>query len=679
MFPKEKLLQEQVNQLSCELKKAEKEFSDKIRQKEEEYQDKISALKENYRQRESKLLQRLKKNEALFQEELNIQINQIKRAWSWRIIQFFILPIELVKKILSPFIRSFYSIRKLLNKLFSANYTEPISPGSILGDFDFDDQVKNLNLVNVAAVFDEFTRTCFHSEFNVINFTPGNWQKVLNSVPTEAFFIESAWNGIGGSWRNKICHISDYNQQDMLKLLRWVKEKKTPTIFWNKEDPVHYQGFIDVAKQFDYIFTTDSDCIPDYQAAAGHKNVFALPFAAQPDIHNPVRSSPRSGIVCFAGTYYARKYAERRGDMDFLLQPAIDFGLDIFDRNYGTAASKAGIYKFPDIYQNNIRGRLDYNDMVKAYKNYKVFLNVNSVRYSPTMFARRVFELLACGTPVISTYSQGIINILGEETVLISDSEEETRKHLETLIHDQEYWWKISLAGMRKVLKHHTYNERVGEIFSNVGLPFRPYQWNSFTVVTKVSSLKQIHELKNMLDSQVYTNFDVILIESLSASFNGEERQLARQLFKEKLRDIIPLGVFEQENLADGLDQSNYIAFLDPDCFYGKHYLEDYALAVRYAKPEIIGKSSYIVIENDDLKFINKGHEFTYTSSAPNESVAVHHSLLSQIRFKTLLEKGFFEPGSTKIFSADPYNFVRIANTGNNYSPADAMKQKIEL
>ena len=40
--------------------------------------------------------------------------------------------------------------------------------------------------------------------------------------------------------------------------------------------------------------------------------------------------------------------------------------------------------------------------MLTAYREYKVFLNVNSVVGSPTMCARRIFEITASGTPVVS-------------------------------------------------------------------------------------------------------------------------------------------------------------------------------------------------------------------------------------------------------------------------------------
>ena len=61
------------------------------------------------------------------------------------------------------------------------------------------------------------------------------------------------------------------------------------TTFWNKEDPVNYDAFIDVAKYFDFIFTSHENIMTDIKDT-GNSNVFALPFAAQPIIHNPIRN-----------------------------------------------------------------------------------------------------------------------------------------------------------------------------------------------------------------------------------------------------------------------------------------------------------------------------------------------------------------------------------------------------
>ncbi|MFP3454528.1 DUF3880 domain-containing protein, partial [Bacillus sp. SIMBA_154] len=76
--------------------------------------------------------------------------------------------------------------------------------------------------------------------------------------------------------------------QEVLGIVLWCRDHKIPTIFWNKEDPVHFETFLTTAKLFDFVFTTDIDCIHRYKAALGHDRVYLLPFAAQPLVNNPV-------------------------------------------------------------------------------------------------------------------------------------------------------------------------------------------------------------------------------------------------------------------------------------------------------------------------------------------------------------------------------------------------------
>ena len=60
--------------------------------------------------------------------------------------------------------------------------------------------------------------------------------------------------------------------------LDYCKSNNITTIFWNKEDPVNYDAFIDVAKYFDYIFTSDENIIDRYVEDTGNSNVFPLPL-----------------------------------------------------------------------------------------------------------------------------------------------------------------------------------------------------------------------------------------------------------------------------------------------------------------------------------------------------------------------------------------------------------------
>ena len=76
---------------------------------------------------------------------------------------------------------------------------------------------------------------------------------------------------------------------------------------------VHYDQFIDAAKCFDIILTTDVNCIPNYLKDIDNDKIHTLSFAAQPKLHNP--NDPgitRKEKACFAGSSYSNRFPERR-------------------------------------------------------------------------------------------------------------------------------------------------------------------------------------------------------------------------------------------------------------------------------------------------------------------------------------------------------------------------------
>lgn len=320
-------------------------------------------------------------------------------------------------------------------------------------------------MLTVATVLDEFSETCFSPDCNLIQMRSTDYlSRLRKSGKIDFVLVESAWRGPGNSWNhylvNNARHPIPLGFNILKKLAKECHNAKIPMLFWAKEDPVHFNHFIVAAKFFDWVATTDSNCVEKYKKELGHNRVFALPFAAQPAIHNPAGLEGRLSLVCFAGTCRDKQYPNRKASMDIILKPAIPYGLHIYDRHQAGASGEA----FPNIYKTCVQGGIPYSKMANKYKEYRVFLNVNSIDSSPTMFSRRVFELLACGTPVISSPSVGITKMLPE--VLIAHSAEETGQHLKRLLHDDAYWKQISNAGIARIQSGHTYTHRLKTICS---------------------------------------------------------------------------------------------------------------------------------------------------------------------------------------------------------------------
>jgi hypothetical protein len=177
---------------------------------------------------------------------------------------------------------------------------------------------------------DEFTFGSFQPEAILHQLTPSDWQTELEAANPDLLFIESAWRGKDDLWGNKVGHTST----ELQGIVEWCRAKQVPTVFWCKEDPIHFETFLNTATLFDYVFTTDIDCIHRYKAALGHDQVYLLPFACQPATNNPVETYQRKDAFCFAGAYYVR-YPERTRDLgDFVMELPTFRPLEIYDRNY---------------------------------------------------------------------------------------------------------------------------------------------------------------------------------------------------------------------------------------------------------------------------------------------------------------------------------------------------------
>jgi spore maturation protein CgeB len=237
-------------------------------------------------------------------------------------------------------------------------------------------------------------------------------------------------------------------------------------VFWNKEDPINYGMFIGTASLFDHVFTVDSDSVERYRRDLGHPRVHVLPFAAQPAIHYPPTSDEeRTGTVAFAGSYYARKHAERRIQMEYVIDPAREFGLDIYDRMAGTEDAR---FTWPEKYRSHVAGSVAYPDMGDLYRRYRVFLNVNTVTDSPTMCARRIFELAATGTPVVSGPALAIDRMVPPGIVTVSENAAMTTESIEQLLDRGDMRAEASEVGPAWIADGNTYSDRADAIIAMI-------------------------------------------------------------------------------------------------------------------------------------------------------------------------------------------------------------------
>ena len=519
------------------------------------------------------------------------------------------------------------------------------------------DKPKILNDLRVACIFDEFTMNCFKDMVDIIPLTPYNWKLEMTLKKPHILIVESAWEGKDKLWYKKIASNSEEGISILKHLTTWCKNNKIPTIFWNKEDPVHFNAFINACKNFDYIFTTDENSISKYKQVLGHNRVYTMPFACQPKIHNPIKyQEERIDKACFAGTYYGDRFKDRKIDTDNILKASIQtIGLEIFDRQLNIPNTP---YKFPKEYETYIKGSLKADELQLSNKGYKVVLNVNSVKNSNTMFSRRVFECVASGTPVVSSYSMGVKNIF-EDLVFASDNFNELKQELQRLKTDESYYNKKLIKGIRLCMNNHTYQNRLEYILDKIGIDLE-IKSPSVSLLTIINNEEDIHLIKNIYNNQTYKNKNLVLIFKDKELFNKIDL----------VSDNNSIKVLNTPNLiVKDFITTDYISFINLNNFYGKYYIEDLINATKYCEAEFIGKKSYynkselfgsLIIENPE-------QQFEYVERLHLDKCIFKSNVLNRIdmlEFINCINKNYIDKFKFgyRCFSTDRYNFVEGDN-----------------
>lgn len=325
-----------------------------------------------------------------------------------------------------------------------------------------------LKEIKIAAILDEFTMECFRHEVQLTTLTPNDWESELETSQPDMLFVESCWFGNDNQWGGLIYNYTSNGpnkMSELIKVIAYCRSMGVPTVFWAKEDPVHYKRFAPTAKLFDYVYTSDVNMVQAYKNDFGI-DAEALSFFCQPRVHNPVPVIKRNNKAAFAGSYYSDKI-ERCEDFHSILKGLDQAGInyDIYDRCLERGVEHL---QYPEYLQKCIVGYLEPSEMWKAYKGYRYTINLNTVKHSPTMFARRVYESLASGTPVISNYSEGVVTQFGG-IVCASDRQKDMVDFLFRLQDPFEYQ-VISERGVRETLGRHTLADRLEQVCERLSI-----------------------------------------------------------------------------------------------------------------------------------------------------------------------------------------------------------------
>lgn len=510
------------------------------------------------------------------------------------------------------------------------------------------------------SIFDEFTQACFSPELQLRPATTGDPAPQLDSV--DLVFAESAWRGNGGAWAYAFSRFGE--TPELGNLLAAARAAGVPTVFWNKEDPVNFDVFLPVAREFDHVFTTDAAIVDRYVAELGHPRVHALPFAAQPVLHNPIgRVSGPSREICFAGAWRGQKYPERVASLTQLLDAASQVGdLVIYDRE--PAPSERG--GFADQFTRYVKGTLPYEQMVQAYRRHAVFLNTNSVTTSPTMLSRRVFELLACRTPVVSTPSAALDHLFGDVVPTPADAAA-AREVLASLLDDVDHRDRVGQRGYRLVHREHTYAHRTRQILRAIGLDADEPAAPTIDAVLVTNRPELLAEALDNVRRQDHPAVRLVLVTNSDGFDQGEVRRRTADF-----ADAVVLSMPPAATLGECLNEAlqhcsgEYVAKFDDDDWYGPAYLSDLLLPFAYTDASVVGKRTmYAYLEDEDRTVLRyEGHEFEWTSYVMGGTLLIRRADVRGLQFRALpngTDTAFLKDcteAGLKVFAADRFNYL---------------------
>lgn len=500
-------------------------------------------------------------------------------------------------------------------------------------------KAKSLKELKVACIMDRFTLDSYAPECQLMELTPGGWREEIEEFEPELIFVESAWQGKDKLWYRKIANGS----KEYFELTSYCQEKGIPVVFWNKEDPVYTDTFMPAARMADFVFTTDIDCVKKYKETLKHDQVYFLHFAAQPEIHNPIEKYDRKDKYCFAGAYY-HKYKKRAEVFDKFAEFFINTkGFDIYDRNFKNSLPE---HAFPTSYSPYILGQLEPNEIDVAYKGYNYGINMNSVDQSQTMFARRVFEMLASNTVTVGNYSRGVKNLFGDLTISTNDSQT-LDKSLQTWCKDEVNYRKYRLAGLRCVLRQHLYEDRLSYIVQKVfGVKLKK-ELPSVFILAKANCKEEMERLHKCFVSQKYTRKYLIIVceEKLCEKSKDNIVYLTEESFKQIDWNAFP---------AD-----SYVGVMDANNYYGPNYMQDLMLSLRYGDFSGVGKRAFYKFENSNYVLKDKEAVYKYTASLHVDRAlfSIEICLKENETVQSFLEKEFIEHSG--LFATDEFNFCQ--------------------
>ncbi|MBR2837866.1 MAG: hypothetical protein IKE55_03710 [Kiritimatiellae bacterium] len=322
--------------------------------------------------------------------------------------------------------------------------------------------------VRIGVICDTFfyESVCSTADFVYIPPDKATWADVKG---IDVLLVVSTWHGLKNNEWVGFASTGTERRATALRLISECRANGVKTVFYSKDDPPNFAAFAELASACDFVFTSCEEMIPKYRKLCGHDRVWTMPFCVNDSTefawHR--RDSDVERKVIFSGAWRS-KYPKRCAHLRMLFKGARKAGLaiDIYDRDSWRSKSK---YLYPRNFRKFVHPAVEHKDLQKIHVAAKWAINVNTVTTSATMFAYRVYELLAAGVNIVSNYSYGMHRLFPSVSIAYS-----SKVAADIMGRTPDGVLELQrIMGRRDVMDRYSSSRVVGRMLERIGLPQR--------------------------------------------------------------------------------------------------------------------------------------------------------------------------------------------------------------
>lgn len=492
---------------------------------------------------------------------------------------------------------------------------------------------------------------------------PDGWRAV-KSQQVDLVLIEVSKGTIPG-WDSEVTS----------ELLEWSRAAAIPTVAWVCDATDSEPMVPPWLSLVDHIFVDDAKVKDAWLAQLPHRRVGVLEPAAQPRTHNPhsgggprreraigvVASEPVSNVLTAVSSVPANLVDVWAVDDETATALEVaDAAKSLVPAGYASALSR-------------------------AMKRYSV-VGIAGVRGDT---AWRIAEAASAHTCVVAdrNHIARLPKNIGDQ-VVSTEKPDDLAHELAALLWQPELRDRTAQSLMRAVHSRHSYSHRVAEIADTVGLARRP----SDRTVSAIVPTNRIHEIDNVLANisrQEHARdggVELVLV------LHGLDIRHAELQARAKAAGVDNITIVDAAseltlgtcmNLGVSASGGTYIAKMDDDNYYGRHYLTDLVSAFGYTEAGIVGKwAHYVWLKSTGAVLLRCPHaEHRYERLVQGGSMLIKRDVFRELRFgdlpravdTDLLNRA--QEAGVATYSADRFNFVSIRSidrTTHTWTIADS-------